>query len=140
MSAYSENRTAFKDVDTLIAALVECGYPKECIEINETAQHLYGYHGDKRTDTAEIIIRRNNVNKYMSGGASNDIGFKRSADGTYSAIISQYDSGKHNAKWMAKLKTAYAENGIMKTASKQGLRFAGRKVVNGKLQLQFLKA
>jgi hypothetical protein len=135
MSAYSENRTSFKDIDTLIAALAECGYPKSHIEIHDKPQNLYGYHGDKREDTAEVIIRR----KYV-GSASNDIGFKRSADGTYAAIISDYDSHKHNAKWMAKLKTSYAENGIMKTASKQGLRFAGKKVVNGRLQLQFLKA
>jgi hypothetical protein len=140
MSAYSENKTSFKDVDTLIEALVACGYPKEAIEVHKTPQHLYGYHGDRRADTADIIIRRENVNRYMSGGASNDIGFKKSADGTYNAIISEYDSGKHNAQWMAKLKTSYAENGIMKTAGKQGLRFAGRKIVNGKVQLQFITA
>ena len=140
MSAYSENKTSFKDVDTLIEALVACGYPKEAIEVHEKAVNLYGYHGDMRKDTAEIVIRRANVNKYMSGGASNDIGFKKSADGTYAAIISEYDSGKHNARWMAQVKTSYTENGIMKTANKQGLRFAGRKLVNGKVQLQFLQA
>lgn len=140
MSAYSENRTSFKNVDDIISALIDCGYPREAIEVHETAQHLYGYHGDKRADTAEIIIRRANVNRYMSGGASNDLGFKKQPDGTYAAIISDYDSGKHNKFWMAKLKTSYAEHGILKVAQKQGLRAAGRKIVNGKVQLQFVKA
>lgn len=135
MSKYSENKTSFKDVDLLIQALVDCGYPREVIEVHETAQHLIGYHGDKRAETAEVIIRRAHV-----GSASNDIGFKRNADGTYGAIISEYDSGKHNDRWMAKLKTSYTEHGIRRTAAKQGLRFVGTSMNGSKRQLQFVKA
>ncbi len=140
MSKYSENKTSFKDVDLLVAALVECGYPKECIEVHEEAQHLYGYHGDKRADTAHVIVRRQHVNQYMSGGSSNDIGFKRGTDGTYAAIISDYDSNKHNKLWLNKLKVGYAEGGIKKQAAKKGLRYVGT-VLNGtKRQLQFVQA
>jgi hypothetical protein len=52
--------------------------------------------------------------------------------------VSQYDSGKHNVQWFKGLKKSYVEKVDMKTAAKKGLRFLGRKVVNGKVQLQFL--
>jgi hypothetical protein len=140
MSAYSENKTVFRDASLLIEALTECGYQAGDIEVHAQPTNLYGYHNDKRDDTAEIIIRRDNVNARMSGGASNDIGFKRNADGTISAIISDYDSYKHNAQWLTKLKVAYAEKGLIRQGAKQGLRFAGKQLVGKKMQLFFTKA
>lgn len=100
---------------------------------NPVAQNLEGYHGDKREDVAEIIVPRIAI-----GAASNDIGFKRQEDGTYAAIVSDYDKHAHNAAWMTRLKVAYADRGIMQRAAKQGLRFIGKKSVNGKLRLQFM--
>src|SRR5581483_12511644 len=40
--------------------------------------HLYGYLGDARPETAEIVLRRFHI-----GRGSNDVGFKLGADGTY---------------------------------------------------------
>lgn len=55
-------------------------------------QHLYGYHGDMREETAHVVIPREVVNQYMSGGASNDVGFTKTKDG-FDAIVSEYDRG-----------------------------------------------
>jgi hypothetical protein len=83
--------------------------------VHNEAQNLYGYQGDKREQTAEIIIRR----KYV-GGAANDIGFKLQSDGTYQAIISDYDRTRYGAQFMKDLeldygveqaKDAFAQNG-----------------------------
>lgn len=137
MSEFHAQKTSYKDVECLVSALKEQGYAE--VEVHEVAQQLYDWHGkktfylDKEGDKANVIVRR-----HIIGGAANDMGFKRNADGTFDAIVSQYDSGKHNAKWFGQLKAKYAEKVDMKTAAKNGLRFLGRKVVNGKVQLQFL--
>jgi len=139
MSAYSENKTQFSDPDILCEALADMGFSADMVERHQIATNLFGHHGDKRDDTAEIILRRKYVNAVLSGGASNDIGFKRDANGKYSAIISQFDVYYANEKWMNKLKQTYAVKGIQKQASKNGLRLSGQKTVNGKVQLQFVK-
>ncbi len=97
------------------------------------AQSLTGYHGDTRKERANIIVRRQYV-----GSAANDLGFIKAEDGTYSAIVSAYDSGKHNAQWFTGLKRAYVERVDIKTAQKQGFKYLGKKIVNNKIQLQFL--
>ena len=133
MSAYAELQTQYKDKDCLIAALKEMGY--DTVEDHEKAQNLYGYHGDMRNEKANIIVRRQYV-----GSAANDLGFVKKDDGTYGAIVSQYDSNKHNATWFTGLKKHYTEKVTMKTAAKRGLKFAGRSIVNGKIQLKFIQA
>jgi hypothetical protein len=147
MSKYSENTTQFKDTDCLVQALIDMGFDKSEIELHEKGDYLKDYHG-RRTkylngsdyDTAEIIIRQGAVNRRLSSGASNDLGFKKNANGTYSAIISAYDSSFVNAEWMGKLKTNYAENGIKKQAKRVGLRYVSTTSVNGKRQVIFAKA
>lgn len=143
MSAYSTNKTIFKEQELLLCALAEMGFDASKVEVNTEAKQLYDYHGnathytDKNGDKAEIIIRRQFI-----GGSSNDIGFKRSADGTYSAIISAFDRGSmgYNNQWLGKLSAAYARNGIVVKAAKQGLRFGGTVKKDGKTQLIFTRA
>jgi hypothetical protein len=131
LSAYHTQKTQYKDRDCLVAALGEQGY--KTVEVHETAQHLTGYHGDTRPEKANIIVRRQYV-----GTAANDLGFVKSEDGTYSAIVSSYDSGKHDAGWFKGLKRAYTEKMDIKTAAKNGFKYLGKKIVNGRIQLQFL--
>jgi hypothetical protein len=73
-----------------VKALVRAGWKENQIEVHDEAQHLVGYQGDQRKDKANVIIRR----KYV-GGASNDLGFVLQEDGTYKAIVSEYDRSKH---------------------------------------------
>lgn len=140
MSAYSTNKTLFKDKDLLCAALTDMGFKAEDIEYHAVATNLYGYHGDKRKDVANIIIRRGAVNRVLSGGASNDIGFKVNGDGTIGAIISAYDSNYASSTWLGKLTGNYAQRAIVQKAAKQGLRFVGKSSTNGKTKLNFVKA
>ena len=131
MSAYHYQKTQYKDRDCLVEALGEMGYKN--VEVNDVAQNLIGYHGDTRSQKANVIVRRKDISS-----AANDLGFVKAEDGTYSAIVSDYDSGKHNTQWMTKLKIAYTERVDMKTARKNGLHFLGKKIVNGRTQLQFV--
>jgi len=83
MSKYLTVETVMNDVECLKETLKELGYP---FEEHTEAQHLYGYQGDKRKQKAHIIINRKNV-----GGAANDVGFLKNADGNYEMLISEYD-------------------------------------------------
>lgn len=102
--------------------------------MHEEAQTLIDWHGKVRPQKAHIIIRRRFID-----GVSNDIGFVKGTDGRYQAIISDYDSGRHNQQWMTAVKKSYAEHGLIQQAARQGLRFLGKKIVNNKPQLQFME-
>ena len=133
MSEYSESTTEFKDADILIAALAAVGYDKieNCIG---KPQPLVGFQGDYRTLDgeghtkdpnkalkADIIVRRKFV-----GGTSNDIGFVKGADGKFRAIISAYDSHRHGAPWLSKVKGEYAEANVVRNMKRAGVRITGR--------------
>ena len=103
--------------------------------MHEEAVNLIGYHGDTRPEKANVIVRRNHI-----GTAANDLGFVKEADGTYSAIVSDYDSRNHGAVWMTGLKKAYTEKRLIKHAAKNGLKYLGKKIVNNKVQIQWMDA
>lgn len=91
--------TAFKDRECLLNALSECGY--RAVEEGE-ALSLYGYQGDRRTETAHIVVRR----KYI-GSASNDLGFQKT-DAGYVPVISEYDQRyMMQGKFLINLRTNY---------------------------------
>jgi len=117
MSVYGKIQTQFRDMDSLIAALVELGYTKEMIELHTESTHLYGYHGDRRAEKANIVIRRFHI-----GLSSNDIGFLRESDGSYTAIVSKFDQGILGADWMNRLKRSYAKIAAVSVLSKRGYR------------------
>lgn len=73
---------AFKDRECLVQALAECGYLT--VEEGESLS-LFGYRGDRRPETAQIVVRR----KFI-GSASNDLGFQKTDNG-YVPVISEYD-------------------------------------------------
>jgi len=91
--------TAFKDRDCLLNALSECGYA----ETEEgKALSLYGYRGDRRPETAQIVVRR----KYI-GAASNDLGFQKT-DAGYVPVISEFDQRTMmQGKFLTSLRTNY---------------------------------
>lgn len=130
MSAYREQQTQFKDEKLLVECL-RAVFSE--VQLHSLAVQLEGYRGDKRSQTAEIVIPR------RRGSASNDIGFKRQADGSFAAIISEYDSHTYGAEFMRKLKLSYTESFYKKQAAKAGLRTISRKSADGKLRIQFIK-
>lgn len=139
-SEYRKTTTKCRDREVLIDALVDMGYKREYIEVHDQAQQLFDWHGrpttytDKNGDKANIIVRRQHV-----GGAANDLGFKLEADGNYAAVISQYDSGKHNTKWLSGLKTSYSDKRVKKELAKNGFKYLGKEMVGGKIQIRYLK-
>ena len=136
MSKYTTSTTNFKDKECLVAALQEAGYT--AVKVYDTAQHLYGYRGDKRGETAEIVIPR--ATKGGMERYSNDVGFKlNAATGCYEAIISEYDSGIFTPKVMSKVKVAYTEGVTKKIMAIRGLRWVGTTVVNGNRNLEFVQ-
>jgi len=104
MSHYLEIKTKITNRASLVKALCKCGFKENQIELHDTPTNLYGYTGDKRNQTANVIIRRQDV-----GSSSNDLGFVQKEDGTYEAIISEFDQRKYNEKWLNKVGT---EHGI----------------------------
>ena len=90
---------AFKDRECLLKALSECGYAET--EEGE-ALSLYGYHGDRRAETAQVVVRR----KFI-GSASNDLGFQKT-DAGYIPIISEFDQRTMmQGKFLTNLRTNY---------------------------------
>ncbi|HLG72573.1 MAG TPA: hypothetical protein VK009_19320 [Chloroflexota bacterium] len=91
----------FKDRRLLLAALTDIGF---AIVEEGKALPLYGYQGDRRPETAEIVLRRQHV-----GRASNDVGFARTPDG-YVPIVSEFDRRTLlNGAFLTRLRTAYSE-------------------------------
>src|SRR5437868_15329048 len=91
----------FKDRRLLLAALADLGYAEA--EEGE-ALALYGYQGDRRPETAELVVRRRHL-----GSTSNDVGFARTPTG-YVPIVSEYDQRMlHGGRFLVKLRTAYSE-------------------------------
>ena len=90
---------AFKDRECLLNALKESGYSE--VEEGESLW-LYGYQGDRRPETAQIVVRR----KFI-GSASNDLGFQKT-DAGYVPVISEYDQRyMMQGKFLTALRTNY---------------------------------
>lgn len=102
MSKYlSFSDIIFKDRRLLLAALADLGYSE--VEEGE-ALPLYGYQGDRRPETAALVVRRRHI-----GPASNDLGFQQTPQG-YIPVVSEYDQGTlHGGRFLVRLRTAYSE-------------------------------
>ena len=87
MSAYKKIECDIVDKESLLEALSLLGFtPDVLVE----PKHLTGYRGDERKETANIIISKDQVNKFT--GASNDIGFLwNEKEKKYDFIVSDYD-------------------------------------------------
>jgi len=132
MSLYCQIKTAMKNQEALIFALMETGlWQREQIEIYDEPQHLFGYRGDLRQDKANIIIRRKNV-----GMSSNDLGFIKNEDNTYTAIISEFDKTKYSEHWTNKLKQNYAFQAIRLQQEKRGRQVSRTKLPDGKQRVE----
>ena len=117
MSHFTRVRTALREPDLLAAALTAVGFAE--VEVHDTPQTLYGYLGDARPERAEVIIRRRHL-----GRSSNDIGFVRRADGTFEAIVSQYDRDRYGAAWLEEVARAYGYAATVRYAETHGFEIA----------------
>jgi hypothetical protein len=113
MSHYTRVRTKLNDAALLVAALNDVGYPT--VEVHGEPQQLYGYQGDLRPESAEVVVRRNHI-----GSASNDIGFARQTDGSFEAVISGFDAHRHDQHWLARLTQCYGHAAALRYAHDHG--------------------
>jgi hypothetical protein len=128
MSAYGEFETQMTDKECLVEALHTVGYQPN---VYETPQQLIGYRGDKRVQTADIVIPRSQV-----GGASNDVGYKLTDKGTYTAIVSDFDRGYNFGPAKQKqVEANYAVQKNLRVLKKQGAKVKSteRRLVNGRM-------
>jgi len=129
MSHYQDIDTCMKDEKALIRALARVGY--NTVELHAEAQNLYGYQGDKREQKAEVIIRRAYV-----GSSSNDIGYVKGPDGNFKALISDYDSNKHNTEWQNKVSTYYNIEKAKMTYENKRMKYTETVDDKGRVQLK----
>jgi hypothetical protein len=110
-----------KDRRLLLAALADLGYRE--VEEGE-ALSLYGYQGDRRPETAEIVVRRRHL-----GAASNDLGFAHTPKG-YVPVVSEFDQRTlRGGRFLVELRTAYNERVVEEV--KRRLHGTARRNVEG---------
>lgn len=131
MSHYTTLRTKITDESALVQALNDMGFVPEHVECHAEPQHLVGYHGDQRPETAHVIIRRQHV-----GSASNDLGFVRGEDGSYQAIISEYDQRTgYGSAWLQRLQQRYAYHTTLAHLARQGFALAEERTEAGTVHM-----
>ena len=131
MSHFVQCQTEFRDPKALVAALVECGFEKNQIEVHQDAMPLYGYRGDARPQKAHIVIRRQHV-----GQAANDVGWELQADGTYRAWISEYDRRhRFNEATRNRLKQEYAYQVIAHQQRARGRTVTRERLPSGEIEV-----
>lgn len=117
MSHFTKVRTTITDQSRLVAVLRELGFAE--VESHAEPAHLYGYQGDVRPERAEVAVRRKHI-----GRLSNDIGFHRTSDGTFEAIISEYDRSKYDERWLRKVSQRYGRLTALAYAESNGFSVA----------------
>lgn len=113
MSHFTTLRTKITDVQALVAALNDVGQPR--VHVYDEPRHLRGFLGDVRPQTAEVIIAKEDI-----GPASNDIGFKQQPDGSFTAIVSEFDRSRYSLAWLHRLTQRHAYHLSKRKLEEQG--------------------
>jgi hypothetical protein len=117
------------DAGALVKALGDMGFQN--VEVHATAQHLQGVGGTTRPQAAEVIIRRKHV-----GWLSNDIGFQRGPNGSFAAVISDYDLKWYSAEWLDRLSQRYAYHVARAKLEEKGFALVSEQTqANGQIHL-----
>lgn len=126
MSKYKRIQTQITDRDCLVEALQTLGFPFE----EGIGLPLYGYQGDRRAQTAEIVIRRQDIDS-----AANDLGFHWNGS-HYEAVISEYDQKTRGQQMLQQLQQQYAVNAVTTAAKLKGYTVVPQKAEDGVIRLQ----
>jgi hypothetical protein len=130
MSHFTRLQTRLTDTEALRRALADMGFAS--VEVHAVAQPLVGFLGDRRQQTAEVIIRRKHI-----GWLSNDIGFQRQEDGTFAAMISEYDRRRYSQEWLNRLTQRYAYHATRARLEGQGFDLVQEeKTPDGRIHLK----
>jgi hypothetical protein len=117
MSHFTRVRTTLRDLDALVAALNAVGFRD--VEVHDRPQALHGFQGDSRPERAEVIIRRRYISRL-----SNDIGFGRQPDGSFEAIVSEFDRRRYGEAWLSELTRSYSYAATLRYAESHGFEVA----------------
>jgi hypothetical protein len=135
MSHFTVLKTKFADRDGLVRALGDAGFKEGVVEVHDEPQTLYGFQGDPRPEKAEVVIRRKHL-----GSASNDLGFARGDDGTFTAVVSSYDRARFGKPWLERLTQRYAYHVTVAKLAEQGFEIAREETdSDGRLRLALRK-
>jgi hypothetical protein len=97
MSHLYRVKSKLNDSEALVAALVAIGFTPDQIEVHDEAEPLTNYYGRKEDrgneQRAHVIIRNRHCRQLSAGQA--DIGWIREADGTYSLVADNMQTGEH---------------------------------------------
>jgi len=142
MSHFSSVKVQYKDVPTLIDALVKCGFRRDQIEVHAVPQLIKDYHGrttkysykdtqDERFkdgDKAHVIVRRQHM-----GPSHNDMGFYVDSKGGSVEFLCDFARGSNNASankiahadggyapWLKRVKREYSAATAMRSFKSQG--------------------
>jgi len=127
VSAYRKLKTQFTSKYRLREALAAAGVEfDEC----QVEQHLHGWHGHKRPETATFVVRRDQI-----GYSSNDLGWHW--DGAaFEEIVSEFDSGHAGCTAIRQaVKREYAVLTATEAARAKGYRVARINQASGEVQL-----
>lgn len=139
MSKYRKIKVEFHSEQALKLALEDA--VKECkiqFEHHPEGAHLYGWHGRRRQEKAEYIIRRAFV-----GGAANDIGFAQQLDGSFEMLISEHDTRQYengHRQFVDVIKQRYAYHFVIERAYSQGYTVYEETLEDGTVQLALERA
>ncbi|MBS1722276.1 MAG: DUF1257 domain-containing protein [Armatimonadetes bacterium] len=88
-------------------------------ERHEQPVELEGWFGDRRSQKAEIVVRRSELNKKFTG-LSNDLGFRwNSANESFDIVCSDYDMGMRIDN---RVKQAYAAVAVERAMRRNDFR------------------
>jgi hypothetical protein len=124
MSHYTTIALEIRDRDALVAALTDLNIGK--VEVFDTPQPIHGYDGQTRM--AEVIIC--GVGYY--GG---DLGFHKTDDGRYEAVMDQDDDRQLGQNWRNRLMQRYGRHVAVAKLAKKGFRLIREEAKDGKLHL-----
>ena len=121
MSAYKKISTEYRTLESLLKALGDLKIKVETTKDFRTPDlTLYDWHGQPRPQKASVVVRRDVVNRKMSGGNSNDVGFAWNGQ-SFDAIVSEFDQGCLGVQQhLTQLKQRYAYHETCRQARLKG--------------------
>jgi len=136
VSKYRKIKVEFKSEDALRAALDDVAAARGLeYEYHPQGDNLRGYMGDMRAETAQFIIRRRYV-----GQSANDLGFQLQANGTYSLLISDYDTRHRGQRIANDIKQRYAYHQTMNLAMQNGYQVIETVQPDGSIVLELQRS
>ncbi|MBN1772530.1 MAG: DUF1257 domain-containing protein [Deltaproteobacteria bacterium] len=124
MSHFTSIKLEIRDRGALVAALKDLDIGE--VEAFDRPQAIHGF--GQRTRKVDIAVRG-------AGYYGTDIGFRRTADGRYEAVLDHDDQRQLGDDWRQRLLQRYGRHVAVARLANKGFRVVREEVRNGKLHL-----